>query len=293
MDTRKKNVVVNIGLLQELDDSKTFKALVALGVSYRKNKPYELAELAQLKKNADPVIKSFKAGKIKAPQFRAEMAKVLGIDISGFDTAQQLDFNTKFDAAWNAMLGDPKVLISQIAELKKLEIAKLILVSNTNEIHLDCNLGAESKLVQDQKNPLKLQGLPLYVQHLTTDKTETAVYDAAIAEQKLTPEDTVFVLQMQSKAEVYKDTDEANARVRKEYLANKGTVLERKPDQKVFDLLSPLFPMTASAREAFAEQGNQEWMRQFAPKKAETAEAVSPKANSGAPTLARRPDICD
>lgn len=123
----------------------------------------------------------FEKGEISAQTFRMNIKQFFKKEV----TDQQIDF------AWNAMLGTiPQERIDFLLQLKKEK--NIYLLSNTNEIHLK----AFNSIVKKKKNITNFTSLfnKAYFSHLVKmRKPETKIFDLVIQENRLNPNETLFI----------------------------------------------------------------------------------------------------
>jgi len=133
---------------------------------------------------------TYEMGQISSDQFRQGLRSLLGFE--QVDRPGRSVSDSALDAAWNAMLLDvPPARLQKLKILR--ERFRLILLSNTNEIHkaaferhLREAIGQESALVDCFD--------AIYYSHLIGDrKPNSSLFQRVIDEQGLDPSHTLFV----------------------------------------------------------------------------------------------------
>lgn len=124
----------------------------------------------------------FEIGKYEPVEWATEMAEAMGIDCS---------FSEIFEA-WNTMLLDiPDERLDTIRELSKR--FRLILLSNTNEIHLRTLFSRENK---DYDTDLLLDDLmdrEYFSNKLEVRKPNREIFEAVLIDNQLSPEQCLFI----------------------------------------------------------------------------------------------------
>ena len=123
----------------------------------------------------------YEKGLITDSRFRELVKDMLGVRTS----------DAEIDRCWNAMLLD--IPIERIQLLERLKIRyRIFLLSNTNEIHLNCF----SEIVNQMtgKTSLDLYFEKAYYSHrMKMRKPDGEIYDFVLAENKLNPTQTIFL----------------------------------------------------------------------------------------------------
>ncbi|MBI1836987.1 MAG: HAD-IA family hydrolase [Flavobacteriia bacterium] len=160
------------GVIINLDYSLTTKAFQDLGL---KN-----FEEIYAQANQSTLFDDFETGKISAQHFVNLLLPYLPIGISA----------NKVVHAWNAMILDfPVERLELLLELKQKR--KLILLSNTNEIHLQAVNRSLSKVTD---KPLSYFFDEIYLSHeIGMRKPTTAIFEYVCEEQNLNVNRTLFI----------------------------------------------------------------------------------------------------
>ncbi|MCD6038932.1 MAG: HAD-superfamily hydrolase, subfamily variant 3 [Gammaproteobacteria bacterium] len=119
-DHAKETYIVTIGSLLQLNYQASIAAFQQIAAKENKQINITNALLQDIFKEDD----LFKRGEIDESIFRARINTILGINAS----------DEEFDYAWNAMLGDTKILADRMKVIKNLGI-NLAFLSGTNPIH--------------------------------------------------------------------------------------------------------------------------------------------------------------
>jgi FMN phosphatase YigB (HAD superfamily) len=161
------------GVLFDIDYSLTQKAFIALGA---KNFDKEYSQQVQ-----SGVFDEFEKGLVTPAHFRNEVLKWL----------PQGTTDEQVDNAWNALLiGFPKEKVALLKELKNRY--KLLLLSNTNEIHLP----AVIKMMDSSLEPGimgKLFEKEYYSCKMQMRKPDTEIFEHVLTENALNPANTLFI----------------------------------------------------------------------------------------------------
>ncbi|MBA7537786.1 D-ribitol-5-phosphate phosphatase [subsurface metagenome] len=132
----------------------------------------------------------FEKGRITADEFRDSLRKLTNRNIS----------DEEIDVAWNAMiLGFPEEKIKLLIHTK--EKYKIILLSNTNELHLPYY----SNLLTEQFPGMNLDDLfeITYYSHMIKErKPDPEIYKYVLEGSRLNPEETLFIDDMLQNIEI-------------------------------------------------------------------------------------------
>ncbi|MGB3615839.1 MAG: HAD family phosphatase [Elainellaceae cyanobacterium] len=130
---------------------------------------------------------AYEIGHISSEQFRQKLRSLLGLGRADYDISDGI-----LDAAWNAMLLDlPPSRLNVLQTLRKR--FRLILLSNTNEIH---KTAFEQHLSETVGQSSALAGCfdAVYYSHLIGDrKPNSSLFQRVVDEQRLVPSRTLFV----------------------------------------------------------------------------------------------------
>ncbi|MBU8893576.1 MAG: HAD family phosphatase [Bacteroidales bacterium] len=181
-----KNIIFDLGVvIININTDLTVKAMKELGFS-------NFEESYTLFKQTD-LFDRLEKGLIDADFFRNELRKHIINDVT----------NKKFDEAWGAMLLDfPKVRIDLIKELGKKY--NIYLLSNTNAIHY-------KQYTQDFIDQYGFEFNSLFIKayysfQMGMRKPDVDIFEFALTESNLLPEETLFVDDLQINIESAKKT---------------------------------------------------------------------------------------
>ncbi len=200
-----KNIILDLGgVILNIDYKLTAQAFVQLGVK-------QFDSLYSKQKQAG-LFDDFECGHISAHEFRNRINHETGLNLT----------SEEIDDAWNAMLLDlPASRIDFLEGLKK--NFKLILLSNTNEIHFK----AFSKIIsQNYRDDLfdSLFDAIYYSHEIGMRKPHAEVFKRIVDQNNLIPEETLFI-----------DDTESHL---KGAAANHIHTLHLKPGDELTDLLA-------------------------------------------------------
>ena len=168
------------GVLLNLDFRRSIDAFIKLGF---RNVEQEMSSLLVSRPAGDDssFFHLYETGLISSGEFRNELRKHAGLNISDAD----------IDRAWTAMLLD--LHEENVSILKKLKSSyRLLLLSNTNEIHIETLLGSEEK----GEDFLRLTGLfeKVYYSHeVKMRKPDREIFDHVVKDAGLTTENSLFI----------------------------------------------------------------------------------------------------
>lgn len=174
IDSSVKNIIFDLGgVLLNIDYSLTQKAFQQLGVT---NFDALYSQLHQEK-----VFDNFEMGLISAPEFRDTLR--------GFSKTNLND--RQIDAAWNAMLLDlPKQRLQLLQHLTARY--RLFLLSNTNEIHINCfsNYLQKTFGIPDLSSVFEKE---FFSYEMKMRKPDAKIYETVLDEKKIFAHETVFI----------------------------------------------------------------------------------------------------
>ncbi|MFC2103757.1 HAD family hydrolase [Bacteroidota bacterium] len=168
-----KNIIFDLGVvIINIDTDLTVKAMKNLGFT-------NFEESYTLFKQTD-LFDKLEKGLIDSYNFRKELRKHIKNEIS----------NQEFDEAWSSMLLDfPKARIDLIKELGKKY--NIYLLSNTNAIHYN-------QYSKDFKNEYGFEFNSLFIKayysfQMGMRKPDIDIFEFALSDSKLNPEETLFI----------------------------------------------------------------------------------------------------
>jgi glucose-1-phosphatase len=181
-----KNIIFDLGVvLINIDTDLSVKAMKELGFS-------NFQESYTLFKQVD-LFDRLEKGLINPVDFRNELRMHIVDEIS----------DDKFNKAWNAMLLDfPKERIDLIKKLSKKY--KIYLLSNTNEIHYNQYINDFKDQFGFDFNSLFVK--PYYSFKMGMRKPDVEIFQSALSESNLNPEETLFIDDLKSNIESAKKT---------------------------------------------------------------------------------------
>ena len=169
-----KNIIFDLGgVLLNIDFSLAKNAFAQLGIPDFE-KIY--AHHAQ-----NRLFDEFEKGKISPEKFRKELIKLFGKELT----------HSQIDAAWNALLLD--FPYERMELLKKLKTKyRLFLLSNTNAIHIQevSNILHRTFGYRDMQHVFEKE---YYSYNMGMRKPDPEIFEFVISENKLNPEETVFI----------------------------------------------------------------------------------------------------
>ncbi|MCK5029197.1 MAG: HAD family phosphatase [Bacteroidales bacterium] len=181
-----KNIIFDLGVvIINIDTDLTVKAMKELGFS-------NFQESYTLFKQTD-LFDRLEKGLINPGDFRNELRKHIVDEVS----------DDKFNKAWGAMLLDfPKERIDLIKKLS--EKYNIYLLSNTNEIHYN-------QYIKDFKNQYGFEFNSLFVGayysfKMGMRKPDVDIFQSALSDSKLNPEETLFIDDLKANIESAKKT---------------------------------------------------------------------------------------
>lgn len=238
----RKNILVSLGLLLALDHRATAAAFINL--ARQKNQPLTLSQITAFMPRILEVDGLVKVGSIGVMEFRKKISNILNLSVS----------DDEFDAAWNAMLGDPKKLYTQLTRIKAQNpTINYVLFSKTNPIHMafifkHCH--PEKVLGPQEHNPLHLLAMPLYVSYQSASclasSVEAAFCDEILLSEQMVSEETSIVVLQQSYSpfDVIKERDDNSINNTRDWALSRGIgIINVKPKQDVAFILQPAIPM--------------------------------------------------
>lgn len=171
---RIRNIIFDLGgVLLDVDVQQTLDAFNDLGLNDK-----IIMEIYHRPVN---FFYEFEKGLITANEFRDSLRKLTNRNIS----------DEKIDVAWNAMiLGFPEEKIKLLIHTK--EKYKIILLSNTNELHLPYY----SNRLTEQFPGTNLEDLfeTTYYSHLVKErKPDPEIYKYVLEDSRINPEETLFI----------------------------------------------------------------------------------------------------
>ena len=171
---RIRNIIFDLGgVLLDIDVQQTLDAFNDLGLNDKK-----IMEIYHRPVN---FFYEFEKGLITANEFRDSLRKLTNRDIS----------DEEINIAWNAMiLGFPEEKIKLLIHIK--EKYKIILLSNTNELHLPYY----SNRLTEQFPGTNLDDLfeTTYYSHLVKErKPDPEIYKYVLEDSRINPEETLFI----------------------------------------------------------------------------------------------------
>lgn len=181
-----KNIIFDLGVvIINIDTDLSVKAMKELGF-------LNFQESYTLFKQTD-LFDRLEKGLINPGDFRNELRKHIVDEVS----------DDKFNKAWGAMLLDfPKERIDLIKKLS--EEYNIYLLSNTNEIHYN-------QYIQDFKNQYGFDFNSLFVEayysfKMGMRKPDIEIFQTALSESSLNPEETLFIDDLKVNIESAKKT---------------------------------------------------------------------------------------
>ncbi|MCU0422640.1 MAG: HAD family phosphatase [Bacteroidia bacterium] len=170
MNTKISTIIFDLGgVILNLDQDKTIRAFSRLGIDL---------EAVQLQTD---VLHLFEKGKINADTFRQQIKNILKGEIT----------NQQIDDAWNAMLLDlPNERLQMLAELRK--NATVILLSNTNSIHIDAFNNYFNQTYPDL-NWTSFFDKVYYSYEIGLRKPDAEIYSYVLNQMNLKAENVVFI----------------------------------------------------------------------------------------------------
>ncbi len=237
----RRTVILPLGLLLNLDHSKTGAAFIALAQKQEK-KP----DLNKLMRSILEEDDKFKKGLYDDPKiFREKILTILGLDPTKVSEKE-------FDDAWNKMQGDLSTLPAKLRAFQKQhEHVNIIFISKTNPIHLQRLL--DEKVVEQKSEgeaPLVL-GDNFFVtcrspaaSQAPEDFTDIALYEQIIRGKKLEGEIS-FIAQLESRSPFpdVKVRDEYRASLLKIWVGKLGSqFIDRPPGRNVDYIMRENFP---------------------------------------------------
>ncbi|MFZ6000023.1 MAG: HAD family hydrolase [Bacteroidota bacterium] len=128
-----------------------------------------------------PVFHDYEKGLLTDAEFRVALRTYFAADAT----------DDQLDACWNAMLLD--IPIERIQLLKRLRSKySLFLLSNTNNIHLQCFNGTVHNLTQ-QPSLDSLFDRAYYSHEMKMRKPDTEIYEYVLKQHNLAPHETLFL----------------------------------------------------------------------------------------------------
>lgn len=169
-----KNIIFDLGgVIINLSVQETYQAFSRLS-------NISLSEMKILV-HSNSFFREYEKGHISDDQFRNELRSFLKVQVS----------DKELDDAWNAMLLDIPVQRIRLLEKLKSEF-NLFLLSNTNNIHLQC-FNAQVRQVTGQQS-LDIYFHQAYYSHLVKmAKPDIEIYQHVIENNKLVPHQTLFL----------------------------------------------------------------------------------------------------
>ncbi len=169
-----KNIIFDLGgVIINLSVEKTHAAFAALS-------GLPLEEI-KTRVHQGAFFHEYEKGLISDQEFRSHLRQSLNVQVA----------DTQLDAAWNAMLLD--IPIERIHLLERLKPAyKIFLLSNTNNIHLQCFNRIVNQLTGNTSIDHYFH--KAYYSHLLKmSKPDVAIYQHVLAKQNLLPHETIFL----------------------------------------------------------------------------------------------------
>jgi len=169
-----KNIIFDLGaVLLNIDYEGPAKALKAIGITH--------FETVYSKAKQEKVFDNFEKGRITPYEFRNMLRPYFGEDFTDIE----------IDKVWNAVILDfPKHRIDLLLSLKN--NYRTFLLSNTNSIHYDFY----TKDLTQTYNGLNWETLfekAYFSFEMDARKPEKIIYENAIAQSGIIPEETVFI----------------------------------------------------------------------------------------------------
>tara|TARA_R110002012_G_scaffold42418_4_gene115429 strand:+ start:2230 stop:2832 length:603 start_codon:yes stop_codon:yes gene_type:complete len=164
-----KNIILDFGdVLINLDKPATAKAMVQHGFT-------------EVTPNLESLFQNYEKGLIASSDFLHEVS-------THFPNASR-EYLTQ---AWNAILLDfPEHRLEFIEQLAIENQFKMILLSNTNDLHIEC---VKEKMGMERFNRFKDAFDVFYLSYeMGMRKPDVEIFDFVLQENKLTPEETFFV----------------------------------------------------------------------------------------------------
>lgn len=169
-----RNIIFDLGgVIINLDTPATIRAFDALGAVDFSNVYTQLQQT--------PVFDLFDKGLVSAADFRKELTKMTGLDLS----------DATFDSAWNAMLLDfPKQRLNLLKAMKGRY--RTFLLSNTNVIHVEA---FEADLLNSHgiDNFSSFFEKAYYSCNMGMRKPDREIFDFVLKENRLDPSETLFI----------------------------------------------------------------------------------------------------
>ena len=169
-----KNIVLDLGgILLPIDYAAPVRAFEQLGIQ-KFNEFYSQAQQSHL-------FDDFETGKISPQQFREEIRKVSGLNLT----------DTTIDKAWNSILlsfpTDRKRLLEDLSKNYR-----IFLLSNTNEIHIQ---QFEAEMITTFGNNFFYTVFEkvYYSSRVGLRKPHREIFDFVLNENQLKPEETLFL----------------------------------------------------------------------------------------------------
>lgn len=169
-----KTIIFDLGgVILNIDYRLTIDAFIKLGIE-------DFREI-YTKARQDSLFDNFEEGKISAQEFRDELAQRTGLDIS----------SSQIDEAWNAMIRNlPESRLALLEELRNHK--QLLLLSNTNEIHLECLSGYVEREYGMERFSSNFD--EMFFSHLIgMRKPHAPVFEFVLHKYDLRPEETLFI----------------------------------------------------------------------------------------------------
>lgn len=164
-----KNIILDFGdVLINLDKPATAKAMVQHGFT-------------EVTPNLESLFQNYEKGLMSSSDFLDEVS-------THFPKASR-EYLT---AAWNSILLDfPEHRLEFIEQLAKENQYKMILLSNTNDLHIKC---VKAQMGIERYNRFKNAFDVFYLSYeMGMRKPDTEIFDFVLQENQLTPEETFFV----------------------------------------------------------------------------------------------------
>jgi len=164
-----KNIILDFGdVLINLDKPATAKAMVQHGFT-------------EVTPNLESLFQNYEKGLIASSDFLDEVSE-------HFPNASR-DYLTK---AWNSILLDfPEERLQFIEQLAAENQYKMLLLSNTNELHMDC---VKEQMGTERFNRFKNAFDVFYLSYeMRMRKPDAEIFNFVLEENQLTPEETFFV----------------------------------------------------------------------------------------------------
>jgi FMN phosphatase YigB (HAD superfamily) len=170
-----KNIIFDYGnVIFEINFEKAQQALQELGIT-------DIENFFSHKKH-HPIFNAFERATISPAEFHAEIRQAAG--------KPELT-DQEIDAAWNSLLiGTPPGIHEILLKVK--EKYRTFLLSNNNEIHYDYIVDY-LKREYDMDNLSSLFEKAYFSQHMFLRKPDVEIFLQVIQENKLNPEETLFI----------------------------------------------------------------------------------------------------